>query len=120
MNNEDFINELQNVPWHLTTDLDVNNGFKLWNIMFLSVVDKFCPVKKIRARKKISPWFNHKIEDLKKLRDYAHVNAVKTGDWELFKYLKNKVCHDVKKAKEEYIKKGIAENFGNCGKTCFF
>ena len=119
-NNDDFVNELNNLPWQLTVELDLENGFKLWNIMFLSVVDKFSPVKKMRTRKNRCPWFSCKIENFKKIRNYAHVNAVKTGDWELYKFLKNKVSCETKKVKQEYIKKGISENFGNTGSTWTF
>ena len=88
--------------------------------MLLSVVDMYSHIEKIRTLKNKCPWFSQKIEESKGLRDHSHVNAVLSGDWELYKYFKNKVCSDIKKAKKDYIQNGISENYGNSSKMWEF
>ena len=51
-NQEHFICDLRNVPWDQTLNKDPNQIWERWKNLFLTVVEKHAPLKRIRKRKK--------------------------------------------------------------------
>ena len=94
---------MQDTPWHILHTIDINESFKLFNIMFMSQIDNFAPYKKTCIKKKKVPWHKNEIDDLKKYKDFLHTNAISTGDftdWELYLDIKRQVNVNIADAKK--------------------
>ena len=57
-----FIQDLNNVPWHIVDDENnVNDAVLTWNKLFTEVVDSHAPLKKRRVKGTTAPWMNNKM-----------------------------------------------------------
>ena len=57
-----FIQDLKNVPWHIVDDeSNVNEAVLTWNKLFTEVADSHAPLKKRRVKSTTAPWMNNKI-----------------------------------------------------------
>ena len=118
LNTDNLLSDLANVPWHIVDAIEsTTEALKLWCIMFQATVDSHLPLKKIRARKKIIPWFSEEVEDYRQFRDALHEKAINNGnedDWLLYKQARNRVTFLQRQAKANYHTNGINDAKGNC------
>ena len=118
-----FHNAMQDTPWYILHNIDINESFKLFNIMFMSQIDKFAPYRKKCIKKNKDPWHRKEIDDLKKYRDFLHTNAITSGDftdWEIYLDVKKQVNANIAEAKKQYFLNGICESRGNTSKMWKF
>ena len=113
-----FLNDLKEVPWHIIECFnDIEDAWYSWKVLFSEVINQHAPLRKFRAPKSPkTPWFDEKIESLKKVRDYYHRRAT-TGnlpkDWESYRNTRNQVTRLVRKSKKDYYTSLIDQNKGN-------
>ena len=114
LNKDIFTKRLNSLPWNVIEIFDdINDCWHAWKILFNSVTDELCPLKRIRPRRKTCPWFTCEIETLKVLRDQLQNRAILTNnpnDWSKWRRCKNKVTAACRKAKADFIKTAIKEN----------
>ena len=115
-----FLFDLQRVPWSSCinhTDLDI--AWETWLQFFMNIVDKHMPLCEKRIRKKACPWINEEIIETMHQRDHAHDVALNMRDnasWNMYKELKNKVNHLLRKEKKKYHSTQINDSKGNSKK----
>ena len=109
--------ELTCLPWSLIEMFDdINDAWSTWKMLFDSVVNRHCPNKTFRPRKRPCPWFNEEIENMKIVRDQFHNRAILTNndsDWQRYRKCKNKVTSLAREAKANYFKESILMNRDN-------
>ena len=119
-NRDDFLNDLNDVPWHLVDNEDnINDAVLTWNKLFSDVADNHAPIKKRRVNGINSAWMTSKISDAMRDRDYHHRKARKSGSayhWQMFRKLRNFVNKEIKASKSKYYTNLIEESKGNASK----
>ena len=117
-NRDSFVSDLHQVPWHvaLNNHEDIDDCIDTWSKLFLEVAETHAPTRTSRVRGFSIPWLNSHITDLMNKRDY-HLKKAK-GDkcnthWRLYRELRNKVTHNIKKAKSDYYTNLISNSKSN-------
>ncbi|MCU7800226.1 MAG: hypothetical protein KZQ70_08805 [gamma proteobacterium symbiont of Lucinoma myriamae] len=102
-----FIHDLSLVPWEIIQNFDdINEIVRVWNSLFLEVVNKHAPLKSHRIKRQKQPdWLSSEIIDCIKARNKCKING-KTNE---YKYLRNKVSSMIDLAKKEMYKVKIEE-----------
>lgn len=77
-NQQSFVNDLQQVPWHIAfnTTNNIDECVDTWNKLFLDVAESHAPTKICRVKGTLAPWMNSDIISLVKNCDY-HLKKVK-------------------------------------------
>ena len=105
---QDFSSELQDAPWDLIKVFeDTNDVVDTWSSLFLSIVDKYLPLKTHRVKYKQQPkWITPEIIDAMKTRDRykALNNEAQCKIWH------SKVISLIKKSKKAQYSALINEN----------
>ena len=95
-----FIQNLKNVPWHIVDDeSNVNDAVLTWNKLFTEVVDSHAPLKKRRVKGTTAPWMNNKIAEAMRDRNYHLRKAQKSNStyhWGMYRKLRNFVNREIK------------------------
>ena len=90
-----FIQNLKNVPWHIVNDeSNVNDAVLTWNKLFTEVVDSHAPLKKRRVKGTTAPWMNNKIAEAMRDRNYHLRKAQKSNStyhWGMYSFVLNGV-----------------------------
>ena len=110
-NEQDFINDLQSVPWDIIKIFDdTNDTLDSWSSMFIEIVDKHLPLKTLRVKRKQQPkWLTPEIVEAIKTRDrYKSLN-----EDILYRSWRNKVVNLIKKSKKSQYSAIINENNNN-------
>ena len=117
-NRDSFVSDLRQVPWHvaLNNHEDIDDCTDTWSKLFLEVAETHAPTRTSRVRGFSIPWLNSHITDLMNKRDY-HLKKAK-GDkcnthWCLYRDLRNKVTHSIKRAKSDYYTNLISNSKSN-------
>ena len=104
---DSFVSDLRQVPWHvaLNNHEDIDDCIDTWNKLFSEVAAVHAPIKTSRVRGFSIPWINSSIIALMNKRDH-HLKKAKGNKnnthWRLYRELRNKVTHSIKKAKSDY------------------
>ena len=114
---EDFISDLQNIPWREIESLeDPNIAWKKWESNFNEVLNRHAPFTHKRTRSFSLPWLNSSIKKNMYVRDYHKKQFVKHRSqyhWKLYQTARNKVNIEMRKSKSRYYQQKIEE----CEKT---
>ena len=78
----DIIQDLSRAPWQVFETFD-NDVVAAWNVLFLEILNKHAPVRKVRVRAKSLPWIDDELRVLLRQRDWLHRKAIKSGDDDL-------------------------------------
>ena len=112
-----FIQNLKNVPWHIVDDeSNVNDAVLTWNKLFTEVVDSHAPLKKRRVKGTTAPWMNNKIAEAMRDRNYHLRKAQKSNStyhWGMYRKLRNFVNREIKSWKSNYYCNLIKESKGD-------
>ena len=88
--------------------------------LFKSVINVVAPYKEVRVRSRPNSWMNSEILSSIRLRNnlYSRFKKDKSNKalFEEYCRARNKVQRDIKLAKQNFFKHGIAKNKGNSGK----
>ena len=107
-NEQEFISDLQSVPWDIIKLFDdTNDVIDTWSTMFLNIVDKHLPLKSQRVKHKQQPkWITPEIIEAIKTRDrYKSINNETQ-----YKIWRNKVVMLIKESKKAQYSALITEN----------
>ena len=86
---------------------------------FNCFVDKHAPVKRIRIKDRVAPWFNRELSALFTERNSSWSRAKRTGntqDWLAFRQIRNRTTAAVRKAKSDYFLNLVANSQSNPAK----
>ena len=116
-----FNAELRKIDWsHILTSVDVNFCLAEFSRLFKSVINVVAPYKEVRVRSRPNSWMNSEILSSIRLRNnlYSRFKKDKSNKalFEEYCRARNKVQRDIKLAKQNFFKHGIAKNKGNSGK----
>ena len=86
----------------------MNEAWNNFKIIFFEILDKVAPIKSVRIKNRTEPWMDSTILDLIRERDKILYKSNKNrNDKELrkkFNSLRNKVQHEIRKAKTNFFK----------------
>ena len=120
LNEQDFINDLINVPWNVIDCVnDIELAWQTWSSLFMDVVNLHVPLCKKKIRHNACPWITDDIVKLMKERDQIHKAAVKYNRqklWNDYRCSRNKVTHMMQKQKSNHYCGLIRDNAGNSRK----
>ena len=119
-NRVSFVQDLQNIPWHVVAEVDdTNDAVSTWNALFLDAANTHALIKKQRVTGINSPWMTSEISDLIRERDFYHRKARQSNSpdhWQLYKNFRNLVNQEIKASKSKYYIKLIQEGQGDSQK----
>ena len=106
-NRDAYLNDLNDVPWHLVDNEDNINDAVLtaWNKLFSEVANNHAPIKRRRVNGINSAWMTSKISVAMRDRDYHHRKARKSGSayyWHMFRKPRKFVNKEIKASKSKY------------------
>ena len=84
---------------------DINSAVDAWNSVFLDVINRHAPIRKMRIKGLHAPWITTLLSDAMRDRDFHHRKAIKTNSkfhWDQFRKIKNLTNTLVKKCKSDY------------------
>ncbi len=103
----DFLSDISQIPWECVTSHDNPNVcWKIWQSLYLKVLDTHAPLRRTRIRTNSFPWINNKIKELMWLRDYHKKQAVKHSSQthcEMYRKTRNNVNSEMRLAKKKYF-----------------
>ena len=116
-NIDEFKADLEKICWNdVLSDSDPITAYEHWSRKFISVLNKYAPLKKKRIRQKEAPWMNIDILEKIRERDCAKHRAHRSKtieDWNSYKQKRNIVTDMIRKAKRSYVSESISCNNGN-------
>ena len=112
-NANDFLSDISQIPWECIISHDNPNiCWKIWETLYLKVLDTHAPLRHIRIRTNSLPWINKKVKEQMRLRDYYNKQAVKHSSqtqWEMYRKTRNNVNSEIRLAKKKYFCNRINE-----------
>ncbi len=93
--------------------VSVNNAWRIFKTMFLTVVNEIAPLMTVRLKVRSEPWVNEEILRTIKQRNDTLSEFRKSKDeqvFKTFKTLRNEVNRLIKKAKAEFFNEKISEH----------
>lgn len=118
---DSFRNDIASQNWdQVYNSSDPNEMWLQWKRIFLSIVDKHAPLRKLRVRARSSPWITAELKELMHDRDILKIKASKSNDpndWAQFKQRRNTVNCKIRLAKQAYFLNNFNEHMGNSKKT---
>ena len=100
-----FIKDMEKAPWGnilAVGDNDIDNKVTIFENIHKEVIDRHAPFRTFRVTRPASPWLSENIKKLMDDRDkYKNkFNLDKKPETEeIFKILRNNVCHEIRRAK---------------------
>ena len=96
-----LLSDLGNAPWQVMDTFDDIDKWTYWNNLFLSVVDRYAPLMKVRVKKDKCEWLDGDIRSMTRSRNYYRREfETRSQDiWEKYKALRNEVNLKVRQAK---------------------
>ncbi|KAI8512623.1 hypothetical protein Bbelb_092620 [Branchiostoma belcheri] len=112
---EDFIADLERVPWSTISALgSVQDMWLAWKSLFEAVCNKHAPVKKFRVKgTDRPPWLSEEIREMMSLRDQARCTAERTQnekDWETYRHLRNHTKRLISSSKQNHYTEEINQS----------
>ena len=112
-----FIQDLTYAPFHMVSFFDdFDDQVHAFNCIFLDVLDKHAPIKRIKIKSRPNPYVTPEIQQLMKTRDKWHKEAVRTKDklyWNAYRFFRQEVKREIRIAEREYIRNENNINNGN-------
>ena len=103
----DFRNDILQIPWHWITSRDnPNTCWKIWQSLYVKVLDMYAPIRHTRIRTNSLPWINRKIKEQMRLRDFYKKQAVKHSSqthWNMYRKTRNELNLEMRLAKKKYF-----------------
>ena len=94
-NATDFVWDISQISWEsVVLHNNPNVCWKIWQSLFIEVLDRHAPLRNIRIRATSLPWITQKIKKLMRLTYFRKKRAVKYNsqiDWSKYKETRNKV-----------------------------
>ncbi|CAB4022194.1 Hypothetical predicted protein, partial [Paramuricea clavata] len=85
---------------------DLNDQVEAFNCLFLDVLDKHAPIKRIKIKSRPNPFITPEIRQLMKTRDKWHKTAIKTNDkmhWNAYRSFRQEVKREIRFAEKEHV-----------------
>ncbi len=106
-NTNDFLTDLSQMPWENIAQYDNSNVcWQVWKSLYLQVLDRHAPLRRMRTRGNSLPWISSDIKGIMRSRDFHKIKAVRYNSqshWTKYKELRNKVNAELIKAKRIYF-----------------
>ena len=106
-NANDFLTDLSQMPWENIAQHDNSNVcWQVWKSLYLQVLDRHAPLRRMRTRGNSLPWISSDIKGIMRSRDFHKIKAVRYNSqshWTKYKELRNKVNAELIKAKRNYF-----------------
>ncbi len=106
-NANDFLTDLSQMPWENIAQYDNSNVcWQVWKSLYLQVLDRHAPLRRMRTRGNSLPWISSDIKGIMRSRDFHKIKAVRYNSqshWTKYKELRNKVNAELIKAKRIYF-----------------
>ena len=106
-NANDFLTDLSQTPWENIAQYDNPNVcWRVWYSLYLQVLDRHAPLRRMRTRGNSLPWISSNIKGIMRSRDFHKIKAVRYNSqthWTKYKELRNKVNAELIKAKTNYF-----------------
>ena len=103
----DFLNDILQIPWHCITSHDNPNVcWKIWQSLYVKVLDMHAPIRHTRIRTNSHPWINRRIKEQMRLRDFYKKQAVKHSSqthWNMYRKTRNDLNFEMRLAKKKYF-----------------
>ncbi|XP_071959528.1 uncharacterized protein [Antedon mediterranea] len=117
-NVNNYLEKLNDIDWSVVTNNDdVNIAWLTLKDIIIKVIDSIAPIKKVRLKQNIAPWFTSEIANEIKVRDTLLKKFKKDkSNLDIYKYYcasRNKAQRLIKKAKSNYFLNKIDENKDN-------
>ena len=103
-NADKFREDLSLVPFHT------------FNTLFLDVLNRHAPIKRIKIKSRPNPFVTSEIRQLMRTRDRWHKSAIKTNDklhWNVYRFFRQEVKHELRFAEKAYVRNEIFNSHGN-------
>ena len=102
-----FLNDILQIPWHCITSHDNPNVcWKIWQSLYVKVLDMHAPIRHTRIRTNSQPWINRNIKEQMRLRDFYKKQAVKHSSqthWNMYRKTRNDLNLEMRLAKKKYF-----------------
>ena len=98
---------------------NVNTQWEQMYTIITEEADKMCPIKEYKISNMKPPYLTNDLDEQMKERDYFYTKAKRTGDtadWNIAKFNRNKVKINIRKAKTDFIKAKLHDNWDNAAK----
>lgn len=95
---------------------DAEMAWDFFHSNFISIVNKYVPIKKFRISGKDNHWFSDSLSELICLRNKMWAQARfsdSSADWTAFRTVRNKCTLMIRKSKSEFFFKSTTENLNN-------
>ena len=116
-NKEIFQNEIANANWNdYNNEQTVKGKWEQFIHIISNKIDIYCPLKEFKIKQQKEPWITAPLIELIKDKDYAMKLAKKRRDpnlWAEAKRLTNICTNRLRKARADYIKENLENDFGN-------
>ena len=120
-NRANFRNDIASQNWdEINNFSNPNDMWSKWKCMFLSIVDKHAPLRRMRVRARSSPWITSELKKRMHNRNILKIKAIKSKDpfdWMQFKKQRNIVNNEIRLAKQSYYHNSFHEYKVNSRKT---
>lgn len=117
LHNEAFFQDLLNVNWDRFQLIPyAENAWNFFHTEVLKVIDKHAPWVSIKVKGRHLPWIDGDLIQLFKQRDRAWEKYRLTKDmtdWSEYKFLRNVCTTKTRKAKSDYYKNSLSNDFKN-------
>ena len=111
------MDDLANVPFHMVSCFDdLDDQVEAFNCLFLDVLDKHAPIKRIKIKSRPNPFITPEIRQLMKTRDKWHKSAIRTNDkmhWNAYRSFRQEVKREIRFAEKEHVCNEINNSNGN-------
>lgn len=115
-----FIHDLVEVDWSRFALIpSISDAVPLFQHQFLACINKHAPLRKVRIKDRSNPWFSSELSDAIHARNKQWSMARKSKsakDWLLFRSLRNKCNHLIKKSKVKYYLTLTSDTLSNPSK----
>uniref|UniRef100_A0A669EJS2 Reverse transcriptase domain-containing protein n=1 Tax=Oreochromis niloticus TaxID=8128 RepID=A0A669EJS2_ORENI len=116
-NEQAFQYDLSMANWeYLNLIPDIHLAWDYFKKIFMKILNKHAPIRKIRVKGRENPWFSSELSESIHQRNVTWAKARKSDsltDWLDFRKLRNKCTTLIKKAKSEYYLSVTSENLNN-------
>ena len=120
-NVERFLEKLSFVPWHMVDFFyDIDFQVEAFNTLFLDVLNRHAPIKRIKIKSRPNPYVTLEIKQLMKTRDFWHKKAIKTNDrfcWNRYRFFRQAVKRELRLTEKIHVRNKIANCRGNTNAT---
>ena len=108
---DSFLSEISNVHWNtVSSELDPETALNVFMSLFMDIVNRHVPLKKITVKNRPAPWLDNNLRALMMERDLAKKAFVKSGSMEdklRYCQLRNNVTKLNKIKRRDYYKQRL-------------